>query len=105
RRGPGHDWSVVRLGIAGRIHRIELSTAHYKGNYPDSATVEAAVVPDDTRGVSADTATRAIAHWNTVLPDTKLQPDHVHVFERELAPDVAASHVRLNIFPDGGVSR
>jgi allantoicase len=105
RRGVGHDWAVVRLGISGVIRRIELNTAHFKGNYPDSASIEAAVVPDDSRGVSADTATRAIAGWKTVLPDTKLQPDHLHAFESELARDVAASHVRLNIHPDGGVSR
>jgi len=105
RRGPGHDWSVVRLGIDGVIRRIEIDTAHYKGNYPDTASLEAAVVPDDGRGVSADSATRAIAHWHAVLPATKLQADHRHVFEQELARDVAASHVRLNIHPDGGVSR
>ena len=105
RRGAGHDWSVVRLGIAGVIRRVELDTAHFKGNYPDSASIEAAVVADDSHGVSADTATRAIAHWQVVLPDTKLQPDHCHVFEGELARDVHASHVRLNIYPDGGVSR
>jgi allantoicase len=105
RRGPGHDWAVVRLGIPGVIRRIEIDTAHYKGNYPDSATVEAAVVADDSHGVSADTATRAVGHWHVALRDTKLQPDHRHVFEEELARGVAASHVRLNIFPDGGVSR
>ena len=105
RRGPGHDWSVVRLGIAGVIRRVEIDTAHYKGNYPDTASLEAAVVPGDSRGVSADTATRGIAHWHTVLPATKLQADHRHVFDQALARDVAASHVRLNIHPDGGVSR
>jgi allantoicase len=105
RRGPGHDWAVVRLGIPGVIRRVELNTAHYKGNYPDSASIEAAVVPDDSRGVSADSATRAIADWKAVLAGTKLQADHLHVFEGEVAPGVAATHVRLNIFPDGGVSR
>jgi allantoicase len=105
RRGPGHDWAVVRLAIPGVIRRIELNTAHYKGNYPDTASVEAAVVPDDDRGVSADSATRAIADWKSVLPQTKLQADHLHVFEPELARGAEASHVRLNIYPDGGVSR
>src|SRR5262245_20689298 len=105
RRGGGHDWCVLRLGIAGAIGRIELSTAHYKGNYPDSASVEAAVVPDEGGGVSADVSARTIAGWRPVLGDTKLQPDHLHVFERELAAGVHGSHVRLNIFPDGGVSR
>ena len=55
--------------------------------------------------MSADVSTRAIAGWTNVLPQTKLQADHLHAFAGELAGDVHASHVRLNIFPDGGVSR
>ena len=105
RRGPGHDWSVVRLGVRGTIRRIEIDTAHFKGNYPDSASVEAAVVADDAHGVSADTATRAIADWRVALADTKLQADHRHVFDPPAVHERAASHVRLNIHPDGGVSR
>ena len=105
RRGPGHDWAVLRAGIAGAIRRIELDTAHFKGNYPDSASVDAAVMEDEDGGVSADVATRTSADWQIVLPQTKLQPDHLHPFEGELKPDVIATHVRLNIFPDGGVSR
>jgi allantoicase len=105
RRGPGHDWAVVRLALPGTIRRIEISTAHFKGNYPDSATVEAAVVPDDEHGVSADTATRAIAQWKIVLPDSKLQPDQLHAYEGSALREATASHVRLNIYPDGGISR
>jgi allantoicase len=105
RRGPGHDWAILRPGISGIVRRIELSTAHYKGNYPDAASIEATVVKDESRGVSADVSSRAIAGWKTILEPAKLQPDHQHVFEQQLAPDVPASHVRLNIFPDGGVSR
>jgi allantoicase len=105
RRGPGHDWAVLRLGIAGTIRRIELDTAHFKGNYPDTASVEGAVMADEDGGVSADVATRTSADWHVVLPQTKLQADHQHLFEKELTPAVAATHVRLNIYPDGGVSR
>ena len=36
RRGPGHDWSVVRLGIEGAIRRVEIATTHFKGNYPEA---------------------------------------------------------------------
>jgi allantoicase len=112
RRGPGHDWAVLRLGIAGTIQRIELSTAHFKGNYPDSASVECASHEDHGRGVSVDVSMRAIAHWQSILPQTKLQPDHLHVFVLS-APSIgaapsaspASTHVRLNIYPDGGVSR
>ncbi len=103
RRGPGHDWAVIRLGIRGQISRIELDTAHFKGNYPDSASVEAAIVEDESGGVSADVSTKAIADWNTIVAQTVLQADHLHALPCE-AP-VTASHVRLNIYPDGGVSR
>ena len=104
RRGPGHDWAVLRLGIAGTIGRVELSTAHFKGNYPDSASIECAAVEDGGRGVSADVSMRAIASWKTILPQTKLQPDHLHVFALEPSAG-PATHLRLNIYPDGGVSR
>ncbi len=105
RRGPGHDWTVIRLGLAGVLSRVEIDTAHFKGNYPDAASIETAVMKQEGKGVSADVASRAIAQWATVLPQTKLQPDHLHVYDTQLAPDVTASHVRLSIYPDGGVSR
>ena len=105
RRGPGHDWVLLRLGLESTIRRIELDTAFFKGNYPDTASIEGAVVKEQGGGVSADVATRAIAHWAPLLPQTKLQADHLHVFDAALAADVTASHIRLNIYPDGGVSR
>jgi allantoicase len=105
RRGPGHDWVLVRLGLTSTIERVEIDTAHFKGNYPDSASIDAAVMNDEGRGVSADVAARAIAPWSVLLPQTKLQPDHLHTYASELVSNVTASHVRLNIFPDGGVSR
>ncbi|HTM26704.1 MAG TPA: allantoicase [Vicinamibacterales bacterium] len=105
RRDPGHDWAVIRLGIPGVVTRVELDTAHFKGNYPDSASIDAAAMPDETGGVSADVSTKAIADWKPILPQATLQPDHLHVFAKELASGQRASHVRLNIYPDGGVSR
>jgi allantoicase len=105
RRGPGHDWAVVHVGIPGVITGIDLDTAHFKGNYPGSASAEAAVMPEERGGVSADVTTRTIGDWKIVLAEAKLQPDHLHRFEADLAPGIHASHVRLNIYPDGGVSR
>ncbi len=104
RRGPGHDWSVVHLGIEGIIHRVEIATTHFKGNYPESCSLEAAVMKDDHGGVSADSST-VRAHWTTVLERTPLGADAQHVFDSVLTPGVTATHVRLNIFPDGGISR
>jgi allantoicase len=99
RRGPGHDWAVVRLGFRGAIHRVEVDTMHFKGNAPDSCTLEACDSPEDeaSPGPGSD--------WRTVLPSTKLQPNTRHVFAGEIVDREAASHVRLNIYPDGGVAR
>lgn len=104
RRDSGHDWAIVRLGLAGTVERLEIDTAHFKGDAPDSASVDAAVVEDETGGVSADVSTRAIADWKPVLLRTGLEADHLHAFRSELNT-LDASHVRLNLHPDGGISR
>ncbi len=100
RRGPGFDWCILRLGAAGIIRRIELDTAHYKGNYPESGQLEAC----NAIGRIEDDLHESLG-WAELLPRTKLQPDHRHLFEPEVRKGGAVTHVRLNIFPDGGVSR
>lgn len=90
RRGPGHDWVIVQLATEGLVRRIEVDTNHFKGNHPDTCSIE----------ISRD------GHeWTTVLPRTKLQPHTRHLFIDELTPTGPATHVRLNVHPDGGVSR
>ena len=99
RRGPGHDWSIVRLGTPGMLTKIEIDTNHYKGNYPDSASIEGCLLS----GASAETLMSA--EWGEVLPQTKLRAHTRHLFSKELRARGPVSHLRLNIFPDGGVSR
>jgi allantoicase len=99
RRGPGFDWAIVRLGAPGRIERVEIDTNHFKGNYPDGASIEGCLAP------GARIEDLASASWRELLPQTKLKAHHRHFFGRELRPIGAVSHVRLNIYPDGGVSR
>jgi allantoicase len=99
RRGPGYDWAIVRLGTAGLISRIELDTNHFKGNFPDSASIEGCFAP------AAPMAALGSADWHELLPQTKLKAHHRHFFTRELQSTRPVTHVRLNIYPDGGVSR
>jgi allantoicase len=99
RRGPGHDWLILRLGAPGRVRKIEIDTNHFKGNYPDSASIEACGMP----GAALPDLDRA--SWTELLPRVKLQPHHRHFFSDELRDAGVVSHLRLNIFPDGGVSR
>jgi allantoicase len=101
RRGPGHDWAIVKLGMAGTIHRVEVDTAHFKGNYPDSCSIEVC----DAEGTSAEVSRLGEANWRQLLAQVPLQANRRHTFRRQLHEVGAATHVRLNIYPDGGVSR
>jgi len=99
RRGPGHDWAVLRLGAPGTVARVEIDTAHFKGNYPESASLEGCLAP------RASLAELVEASWQELLPRTKLQAHHRHLFARELRVRGPFTHVRLRIYPDGGISR
>ena len=96
RRGPGHDWVIIRLGTAGTIHHLEVDTTHFKGNFPESCSLEVARGDDE----HIDDL-----NWRSALPRTKLQAHTRHHFQNEIDDVGVVSHVRFNIFPDGGVSR
>lgn len=98
RRGRGNDWVVVRLGHAGTVERLVIDTIHFKGNAPGSCCVEVCYAP----AAGDETPENG---WQEVLPMTPLQPDALHTFEDELHAAGNATHVRLSIYPDGGVSR
>jgi allantoicase len=95
------DWVIVKLAHPGMISNLLIDTCHFKGNYPDTCLLEGCNITDtddeliDNSGIS----------WQTILPRTKLQADHEHVFEKELISKGPYTHVRLSIFPDGGISR
>jgi allantoicase len=91
---------VIRLGAPGSIARVEIDTNHFKGNYPESASIEGCLAP------GADlTALSTSAVWREVLQRTRLKAHHRHFYAQELIASGPVSHLRLNIFPDGGVSR
>ena len=95
RRGPGYDWVIVRLGRRGAIHRVEVDTSHFKGNFPESCSLEGC---DGSFAGSSQT-------WTELLARTTLQAHTRHQFESEIKPIGPVTHLRFNIFPDGGVSR
>jgi allantoicase len=98
RRGPGNDWVIVAMAQPGVIERIEVDTAHFKGNYPGRVSLEAGRFESDAL------ATPDSRDWQTLLPETKLKMDQQHYFETlEALGDV--SHIRMSIYPDGGISR
>ena len=95
RRDPGHDWCVLALGVAGRVRSVTVDTSHFTGNYPESFSLEACGDGDDEGLETAD--------WVEIVPRTALSGDSTASFDVDDPHRV--THVRLNIFPDGGVAR
>ncbi|MEA3060411.1 MAG: allantoicase [Sphingomonadales bacterium] len=101
RREPGHDWAVLELGAPGRIEEVQVDTAHFKGNYPDRCFLQAAA---EANGAPGEIAAQSEG-WPVLLPEVKLEADKFHVFRDGIADLGPVRFVRLNIIPDGGVSR
>src|SRR6185437_12116567 len=94
RRDQGHDYCVVKLGAAATIAMLEIDTRYFTGNYPPFASVEACRIEGDPE---------ANTPWTVLLPPAAVKGD-----QRNLYPVAATAiwtHLRLNIFPDGGVAR
>ena len=99
RRGPGNDWVIFAFGRPGTIERVEVDTAHFKGNYPDRVSLEVASFTNN------EEASNDSDKWRTLLPESKLAMDQQHFFESELETVGPFTHARVSIYPDGGVSR
>jgi allantoicase len=102
RRDPGPDWSIVKLATKGSIEKVIVDTCHFKGNFPDTFLLEGLISDNDdfTEGNQAD-------KWQPIIVKTKLYAHREHLFLNEIVPSNTEqfTHVRLSIFPDGGISR
>lgn len=90
RRDGGNDWVRLRLAAQGEIRAVEIDTANYKGNAAGWIALHAR---DETTG----------GEWTEILPRTPLQPDTLYRFT--LPAPATATHLRLDVLPDGGVAR
>ena len=93
RRTPGHDSCVIRLGVPGAVHGFDIDTRFFTGNYPPHASIDACVSDDDVPETG----------WSELLPKTPLEGDAQHFLA--VGGEHVWTHVRLNIFPDGGIAR
>lgn len=99
RRGPGYDWLIAKLACAGQIQRVLIDTCHFKGNFPESFTLEAT-------NTAREDITAGDIIWSPLIGRTKLLAHTEHYFQQEILDNSNPfTHVRLNIYPDGGVSR
>nr|GAT44637.1 allantoicase [Mycena chlorophos] len=102
-RQKGHkDWAIIKLGAPGLLEQVEIDTAHFKGNFPESCELHALTVEGDadwssTKGETED--------WSLILPRTKLGPHRQHYFQLENVHGKLFTHVKVTIHPDGGIKR
>ncbi len=94
KRHAGYDWAIIQLGVAGRIQALDIDTTFFTGNYPASASVEACFAPSGELAQAA---------WVNILGNTVLGPSQHHILK--VSTDQVFTHVRLNIYPDGGIAR
>lgn len=106
RRTPGHDWLIVKLACLGHIKRILIDTCHFKGNFPHSFTLEGANIHTGITEFDDQACLGENVEWTPLIERTLLLAHSEHFFQSELINHQNTfTHVRLNIFPDGGVSR
>ena len=96
RRGPGHDWIILKLGLPGTIRKIEVDTNHFKGNYPDMCSIEGCAAP----GASTDELTSQNAGWREILAEDEIAGGHAPFFRARTCPDQ-----RLHPYPIEHLSR
>ena len=101
RREPGSDWCLIELGAPGLIEEIEVDTCHFKGNFPDRCSLQAAMVA----GGTVESLVTQSMFWAPLLAEQSLRADSQHYYTSEIAAHHPVSLVRFNIHPDGGVSR
>ncbi len=102
KRVPGHDWCIVRLGVPGKLRGVDIDTSFFLGNHPPFASLDAACLPADT----SPEALRDNVQWTRILDSVPLKRGSHNLHPILELPDLAqVTHVRLNIYPDGGVAR
>lgn len=101
RRAPGFDWCLLALGQAGKIEKIEIDTAHFKGNYPAQVSIQAIYIEDATDPQLIPQS----MFWPFLLEAQDMQMDHIHSYLNEVLAHEKISHIRVNMIPDGGISR
>ncbi|MFV7443210.1 allantoicase [Acinetobacter pittii] len=101
RRAPGYDWCILALGKSGKIEKLEIDTAHFKGNFPAQVSIQAVYLENAT---DAQLIPQSM-FWSYLLEAQPMQMDHIHEYVNEILQHEKISHIRINMIPDGGISR
>ena len=101
RRDKGHDWLILNSIDGNDIDKIEISTHHFKGNFPNHCSLQAAYLSSK----SSKQIVKSSNKWKFLLKSSKLSSNKNHTFKNFLMKKERINYIRINIFPDGGISR
>jgi len=101
-RGKNFDWLILKCARPGKIIKIQIDTHHFKGNHPDMCSLQAAYLSDNT---SSKTIINKSRKWKLLLNKVKLYAHKKHNFRNKLMLKNKINYIKINIYPDGGISR
>ena len=101
-RGKNFDWIIIKFGMPGIINKLEIDTHHFKGNYPDTFSIQSALITNKAKSKKIISNSKK---WKFLLGKTKLKPHKKHSFKSKTFIKNKVNCLRINIFPDGGISR
>jgi allantoicase len=102
RRDKGFDWLILNPINGKKIDKIEISTHHFKGNFPSHCSLQAAFVPNKK---SSSSIIKSSVKWKFLLNKVNLSANKTHAFKNILMKNDKINFIKINIFPDGGISR
>ena len=102
RRDKGFDWLILNSIKGNKINKIEISTHHFKGNFPSHCTLQATYIPNKKTSSSIVTGSNK---WKLLLDKVKLSANKTHIFKNKLMKNNKINYIKINIYPDGGISR
>ncbi len=101
-RGKNFDWLILKCATAGRVNKIQIDTHHFKGNYPNKCSLQAAYFANK---ISSKNIVQKSKKWNLLLNKVKLYAHKKHNFKNKLMKNKKINYIKINIYPDGGISR
>jgi allantoicase len=102
RRDKGFDWLILSSIKGKKIDKIEISTHHFKGNFPSHCSLQAAFISNKK---SSSTIVKSSNKWKFLMNKVVLSANKTHKFKNKLMKDNKINFIKINIFPDGGISR
>tara|TARA_B100000029_G_scaffold206121_1_gene203917 strand:- start:2299 stop:3294 length:996 start_codon:yes stop_codon:yes gene_type:complete len=102
RRGKGFDWAIIKLGHISFIESFEVCTHHFKGNFPESFSIQALY---NLNNININSLLKKNQKWVTLVSKSKLRANTTLTIKNKQSLIQRFNYIKLNIFPDGGISR